>query len=85
MRQVKAYLLSTCPWCKKTKRFLDANKVQYEYQYVDLVTGSEKDRVMREVKQWNPRISFPTVVVINGDDEVVIGFDEDRLREVLGL
>ena len=85
MRKVKAYLLSTCPWCKKTKRFLDANGVDYEYEYVDLLTGGEKDRVMSEVQQWNPRRSFPTVVVSNDRTEVVIGFTEHRLREVLGL
>ncbi len=85
MRTVKVYLLSTCPWCKKTKRFLDANNVQYEHEYVDLATGADKDRVMLEVQRWNPRPSFPMVVVSNDETEVVVGFNEDRLREVLRL
>jgi hypothetical protein len=34
------------------------------------------------VARYNPRRSYPTMVV---DDTVVLGFDEDRLREVLGL
>jgi glutaredoxin-like protein NrdH len=85
MRKVQAYLLSTCAWCKKTRRFLDTNNVDYEYQYVDLLSGGDRDRVMSEVAQWNPRRSFPTVVVTNDVTEVVIGFNEQRLREVLGL
>lgn len=83
MKKVKLYALSTCGWCKKTRNFLDSNYIQYEYEYVDLLTGAEKDRAMTEVRRWNPRLSFPTVVV--DDTEVVVGFNEDRLREVLGL
>jgi glutaredoxin-like protein NrdH len=85
LKKVKLYALSTCGWCRKTKRFLDANNVDYEYEYVDLLTGNEKVRAMAEVEQLNPRRSFPTVVVSDGDSQVVIGFNEARLREVLGL
>ena len=85
MKKVKLYALSTCGWCRKTKRFLDATSVDYEYEYVDLLTGNEKVRALAEVEQWNPRRSFPTVVVHNDEPEVVIGFKEARLREVLGL
>jgi glutaredoxin len=85
MRAVKGYFISTCGWCKKTKRLLDENQVDYEYEYLDLLTPTEKARALSEVSQHNPRKSFPTVVVQNDHTEVVIGFKEDRLREVLGL
>ena len=85
MRTVKGYFISTCGWCKKTKRFLDESQVDYEYEYLDLLSHSEKTRARAEVSQHNPRKSFPTVVVQNDHTEVVIGFKEDRLREVLGL
>jgi hypothetical protein len=52
---------------------------------VDLLSPGEKARALAEVSQYNPRKSFPTVVVDNDRTEVVIGFKEDRLREVLGL
>ena len=83
MKKVRFFALSTCGWCKKTKRFLDAHNVNYEIDYVDLLSGAEKARIMAEMERWNPRRTFPTVVV--ADNEVVIGFKEDRLREVLGL
>ncbi len=85
MRKVKGYFLSTCGWCKKTKRLLDENEIDYEYEYLDLLSPSEKARALAEVSQHNPRKSFPTVVVQNDHTEVVIGFKEERLREVLGL
>jgi glutaredoxin len=85
MRKVKGYFISTCGWCKKTKRLLDDNNVDYEYEYIDLLSGNEKARALTEVSQYNPGKSFPTVVVSNGDTQVVIGFKESRLREVLGL
>jgi len=83
LRKVKLYALSTCAWCKKTKRFLDDNNVDYEYEYVDLLSGDERARSQEEMGRWNPRHTFPTVVV--DDQEIVVGFKEERLREVLGL
>jgi glutaredoxin len=83
LRKVKLYALSTCAWCKKTKRFLDDHNVDYEYEYVDLLSGDEKARLMAEMERWNPRRTFPTIVV--DDQEVIVGFRERRMREVLGL
>ena len=81
--KVMLYALSTCGWCKRAKGFLDDNGVEYEHVYVDLLTGDEKERVLTEVRKWNPRTSFPTLVV--DDTESVVGFKEERLKEVLGL
>jgi len=83
LKKVRFFALSTCGWCKKTKRFLDAHNAKYEIDYVDLLSGAERARIMAEMERWNPRRTFPTVVV--DDKEVVVGFNEDRLREVLGL
>ncbi|MBC8449599.1 MAG: glutaredoxin family protein [Chloroflexi bacterium] len=83
MHKVTFYGLSTCGWCKRTKRFLDAHGVDYELIYVDHLTGAERQQVIEEVMRWNPRASFPTVVVDNSI--AVIGYREDQLQEVLGL
>ena len=83
MRKVVFYGLSTCGWCRRTKQFLDANGVQYELTYVDLAKGTDKQQAMDQVKRWNPRLSFPTVIV--DDATVVIGFDEESLRKALDL
>jgi glutaredoxin len=80
---VKLYALSTCGWCRKTKELFDTNGVEYDLVYVDLLEGDEKEAVLDQVRKWNPRTSFPTVVV--DERESVSGFKEERLRELLGI
>ncbi len=80
--RVILYALSTCGWCARTKELLTDLGVRFSYVYVDLLTGEERDRVVREVERWNPRLSFPTVVV--GDATVIVGFREDEIREAVG-
>jgi glutaredoxin-like protein NrdH len=82
-RKVRIFAISTCAWCKKTKRLLDEHQVQYDVTEVDLLSGEEKERVREEVRKHNPRVSYPTLVV--DDADVVVGFDEDRIKELLGL
>jgi len=84
MAKVMLYALSTCGWCKKTRAFLDEHQVVYDYVYVDKVEGEERSRVLAEVQRWNPRLSFPTIVIDEGKT-VIIGFQEDRLHEALGV
>ena len=80
--RVMLYALSTCGWCRRTKELLDASGVEYDYIDVDQCEGEERQQVSGKVRELNPRGSFPTVQI---DDEVVAGFDEDRIRELLGI
>ncbi|MBW1807488.1 MAG: glutaredoxin family protein [Deltaproteobacteria bacterium] len=79
-KQVKLFAISTCGWCKKVKRFLKDNDIEYECCDVDLLGDAEKNQVREEVAKLNPRKTYPTLVV---DDIVIVGYDEDRMREVL--
>jgi len=83
MHKVMLYALSTCIWCRRTRQFLDSNNVVYDFVYVDKLEGQEKREVMAVVRGWNPRESFPTLIV--DDTTVIVGLDEARMREVLGL
>jgi glutaredoxin-like protein NrdH len=80
---IKIYALSTCPWCKKTKKLLSDNGVDYFFEDVDLLTGDERQKAMDIVKKWNPSASFP-VIVIN-DSKCIIGFKEDEIKDYLKL
>jgi glutaredoxin len=77
------YALSTCPWCKKTKKLLDDMGVEYDYADIDLLTAGEKDKAINVIKKWNPRSSFPTLVI--NDSLCIVGFEEDKIREALKL
>jgi len=82
-RKVKLYALSTCGFCKKAKQFLESVEILYECDDVDLLLGEEKERAREELAKLNPRRSYPTLLI--DDEEVVVGFDEEKLREALGL
>lgn len=81
--QVKFYGLSTCIWCRKTREFLEEEEVAFDFVYVDLLQGDERDATKDEIRPWNQRVSFPTIVI--DDAECVIGFKTDELKQVLGL
>ena len=78
---IKLFALSTCVWCKKIKRLLDSLELAYDYVYVDTLEKVDRDQAMEELKQWNPRRSFPTVVFRNQTS--IAGFKEDKIREIL--
>jgi glutaredoxin-like protein NrdH len=80
---IKIYALSTCPWCKKTKRFLSDLGIEYYFEDVDLLNGEERKRVMEIVNKWNPNASFPTIVI--NDSKCIVGFNENAIKETLKL
>jgi len=81
--QIVLYALSTCGWCRRAKNLLDENNVEYDLVYVDHLEGEEKDATVSEVAKWNPRRSFPTLVVDNRVS--VAGFKPEQIKEALGL
>jgi len=79
---VMLYALSTCGWCRKAKALLGELGVEYSYIDVDLLGSEEKELVMVQMERWNPRGSFPTLVINN--ERCVVGFQEDIIRRELG-
>ncbi len=77
------YGISTCVWCKRTRRFLEDQGIAFDYIYMDLLSGQEREEVLAQVRRWNPAVSFPTVVV--GDSRCVVGYRPEKIKEVLGL
>jgi len=80
---VVLYALSTCIWCRRTRRFLERNGVAFDFIYVDLIQGQEREDALAEVRRWNPSASFPTLVV--DDSQSVVGAQQEKIRQVLGL
>ncbi len=82
LKPVNIYTLSTCSHCKATKKFLDDCAVKYEFTEVDLLDVEERAAILEDVKKWNPRCSFPTIII---GDRVIVGYREDEIKEALGL
>ena len=76
------YALSTCQWCNKTKELLRDLGVDFNFVYVDLLEGKDQDKALTELERWNPRGSFPTLVI--GNTRCIIGYQESQIREEFG-
>lgn len=76
-QQVKVYSVPTCPWCRRTKQFLDDNKIPYQ----DLDVASDqaaRDEMVTKTEQL-------AVPVVDIDGDISVGFDEKWLRQKLNL
>jgi glutaredoxin-like protein NrdH len=80
--EVMLYALSTCVWCKKTKKLLEKLGADYSYEDVDLLEDEESEKVMQVVKKWNPRGSFPVIIINN--KKAILGYDEEKIIKELG-
>jgi glutaredoxin len=81
--KIMLYALSTCGHCRNTKNLLNNLGVEYDYLFVDLVQGQEKEQAIALVEKWNPDLSFPTMVI--NDSKCIVGFKEDDIKGALKL
>lgn len=75
MKKVTIYSTPTCHYCKMLKEFLDAKGVKYEN--FDVSANLEK---RKEMMDKSGQMGVPVVFV---DKEMIVGFNEERLTELL--
>jgi len=75
------FALSTCGWCRKARNFLEGNEIAYRYVYLDQLEGDEQRAVLTEASNWNPKRTFPTLII--DDKDVIVGFDDSSYTEKL--
>jgi len=75
--KVIVYGTEFCPWCHKAREFLEENEVKF--QYIDV--GKDREAAM----EMNRKSGQRGVPVIEIDGEIIVGFDERRIREKLGI
>jgi len=80
--KIVLFALSTCGWCNKTRKLSEELGVGYDYVYVDLLEGADRDEAVEALKIWNSNLSFPTLVI--NDQECIVGFDQDKIMELIG-
>lgn len=80
---VKAYTLSTCPYCKAFKKFMKDHNIPLKYTDVDLLEGYERTKVIKDAYSYCRGCGFPIIVI--DENTVIEGFNESRLREVLHI
>jgi glutaredoxin-like protein NrdH len=79
--EIFLFALSTCIWCRKTKKFLDEKNIAYSFVFMDELDADEKEKMREQLKQWNSACSYPTIVFNN--KKCVVGFDEAAIIKEL--
>jgi glutaredoxin-like YruB-family protein len=74
---VKIYTTPTCPWCKKTKEFFKENNIEYEEIDVANNQASAKEMIEKSGQMGVP--------VVDIDEEIIVGYDIERLKKALKL
>ena len=75
------YALTTCLHCKNTKKFLEENNYEVTVIHLDDYCDSERSNLMEKVRKYNPRGTFPVVLMPNG--KVIVGFRKLLLQEAM--
>lgn len=81
MKEVSLYTLSTCPWCRKAKKFFSEKGIVFVFTDYDLADASTKDKIMQEMDAHGAK-AFPFVRI--GED-FVEGYRPEKYSELLGL
>ncbi|MFA4848480.1 MAG: Uxx-star family glutaredoxin-like (seleno)protein [Methanoregula sp.] len=76
MTKVTVYSTQNCPYCRMAKAFLEKHGVPYE----SIDVGSDSEAAQKMIDLSGQR-GVPVILV---DDEVIVGFDSERLNDLFG-
>jgi len=76
-KQVTIYSTPTCHFCHMAKEFFTQNKVQFTDHNVATDLPKRKEMIEKSGQMGVP--------VITIGDKLVVGFDEERLKELLAV
>lgn len=76
-KSIIVYSTPTCPWCIRVKQFLKENNVLF----LDWDVSADKLAADEMVKK-SGQMGVP---VLDIDGEIIVGFDKDRIKQLLGL
>mgnify|MGYP003395028355 FL=1 len=76
-KSVIVYSTPTCPWCVRVKQFLKENNILFLERDVS-VDKLAADEMVKKSGQMG-------VPVLDIDGQIAVGFDKDRIKQLLGL
>jgi glutaredoxin-like YruB-family protein len=74
---VKVYSTPACPYCTAVKGFLEENKIEFES--IDI---SQDEESMKMIVEKTGQMGVPVVEI---DGEFIIGFDRQKIVELLNI
>ena len=79
MKKVKIFTTPTCTYCNQAKDFFKENNVDFE-----AIDVTKDDAATEEMIEKSNQRGVP-VILIEGREKPIIGFDQEELEEALGL
>jgi alkyl hydroperoxide reductase subunit F len=76
MPKVTVYSTQNCPYCRMVKAYLDRQGVDY----LTIDVGSDKEQAKKMI-ELSGQYGVPVVTV---DDEVIVGYDTQRMKALFG-
>ena len=76
-KKVAVYSTPTCPYCVMVKQFLKDNNINFQ----DYDVGSDREKA-QEMVQKSGQMGVP---VLDIEGEIIVGFDRDRIKQILGI
>ena len=80
MAKILMYTLSTCPFCRKTKKYFRDRNIPFDFVDYDQAGEKEQERIAAEMMKHTDHIAFPFVKI---EDTVVMGYNPERYEQLL--
>lgn len=80
MKRITIYALSTCLWCKKTKKYFEEKKLPFDCIDYDKQDEAGQERIMAEIREHGGAGTFPFVKIGNACTQ---GFNPEKFEELL--
>lgn len=80
MKKVTIYALSTCLWCKKTKKYFEDRKIEFKAIDYDKQDEARQEELMAEMRAHGGTGSFPFVKI---DNACTQGYDPQEFENLL--
>ncbi len=75
-RKVIIYSTPTCPYCKRAKDYLSRKGIAY----TDINVAQDREKA-KEMIQKSGQMGVPVIII--GDNEIVVGFNQSLLDKLL--
>jgi len=79
MTDITVYSTPSCPYCVKIKEWLDSE----DLDYVEHNVAEDQEKAMEMVKKTGQRGVPQTVVEKDGEENVVVGFQPQKIKELV--
>lgn len=80
MKKVVIYALSTCPWCRKAKKYFAERNIPFEATDYDKADEATQQAIKDDCKARGEEMSFPFVII---DDVAIVGYAPAKYSKVL--